>query len=157
MKGRLSILRFLHKGKSMVNILLIEDNPAEANLTKEALLEWKTPNQVHVIDNGEDALKYLKKQGPYAEASRPDLIFLDLNLPKRHGREVLQEIKTDYDLKTIPVIILTVSEAENDVASAYDLYANSYINKTLDFNRFLAMMQKIEDYWFNVVTLPRHG
>ena len=141
----------------MVDILVIEDNPAEANLTKEALREWKTPNRVTVVSNGEEALKYLKKSEKYAQAQRPDLILLDLNLPKKHGREVLKEIKSDPELKTIPVIILTVSEADNDVLMAYNLYANSYINKTLDFNRFLAMMKKIEEYWFNVVTLPRNG
>jgi len=140
-----------------IKILLIEDNPAEANLTKEALGEWKTPNTVQVVNNGEDALKYLRQIEKYAGVPRPDLIFLDLNLPKRHGREILQEIKSDPTLRGIPVIILTVSEADSDVITAYNLYANSYINKTLDFNKFIAMMQKIEEYWFNVVTLPKNG
>jgi two-component system, chemotaxis family, response regulator Rcp1 len=140
---------------NVIDILLVEDNPAEANLTKEALKEWKTQTRVNVVNNGDEALKYLRKQEKYSGASRPDLIFLDLNLPKKSGREVLKEIKTDPELRTIPVLVLTVSEAETDVSTAYRLYANSYINKTLDFGQFIAMMKKIEEYWFSVVKLHR--
>ena len=140
--------------RTIINVLLIEDNPAEANLTIEALKEWKSQTIVQAIHFGDEALKYLKRQEPYTMVKRPDLIFLDLNLPRKHGLDVLREIKADPDLKMIPILILTISAAEGDIRAAYQFGANSYIQKTLEFDQFIATMQKIEEYWFSVATLP---
>ncbi|MCR4336344.1 MAG: response regulator [Candidatus Omnitrophica bacterium] len=139
-----------------VNILLIEDNPAEARLTQEALKVWRTPLNVDVVNTGDDALNFLRKLENYKYAKRPDLIFLDLNLPKKHGREILAEIKSDPELKSIPVLILTVSESEDDVYMGYQLGTSGYIKKTFNFDHFIEMMRKIEDYWLSVVILPRN-
>lgn len=140
-----------------VKILLVEDNPADIRLTKEALVEGKIRNELHVADNGEMALEYLRRKGSYAKASRPDLILLDLNLPRKNGQEVLAEIKEDLQLKRIPVVILTTSSAEKDVLSTYNLHANCYITKPVDLNQFMEVVKTIEDFWLTIVKLPLDG
>ena len=135
-------------------ILLVEDNPADVRLTQEAMRDSKLLNKIHVVSDGEEALTYLRKQDPHADAPRPDLILLDLNLPKKDGREVLAEIKLDDDLKAIPVVVLTTSEAENDIMRSYNLYANCYITKPVAFDRFRKVVTSIENFWFSIVKLP---
>ena len=137
-----------------VNILLVEDNPGDADLAREALLDSKLNNSLDVVDDGEKAMAYLRREGVYGEAPRPDLILLDLNLPKKDGREVLAEIKSDDDLRRIPVVILTTSRAEEDVLKTYDLHANCYITKPIDLNQFLHVVRSIEDFWLSIVVLP---
>jgi CheY-like chemotaxis protein len=137
-----------------IAILLVEDNPGDARLTMEALREAKVHNRLdHVID-GMEALAYLRRQGRYAKATRPDLILLDLNLPRKDGREVLSEIKTDEHLKRIPVVVLTTSQAEEDILRAYNLNANCYVTKPVDLDQFIKVVQTIEDFWLSVVKLP---
>jgi len=138
-----------------VEILLVEDNPGDVRLTIEALKDGKISNHLNVASDGEIALAFLRRQGQYAQAPRPDLILLDLNLPKKDGREVLKEIKQEKDLKRIPVVILTTSTAEKDIIKTYDLHANCYINKPVDFDQFTSVVKSIEDFWFTVVKLPR--
>jgi two-component system, chemotaxis family, response regulator Rcp1 len=137
-----------------VEILLVEDNPGDVRLTVEALKEARVTNRLSVVTDGEEALAFLRRQGPHADAPRPDLILLDLNLPRKDGREVLAEIKDDDDLRRIPVIVLTTSSADKDVLKTYDLYANCYITKPVDFMQFLAVMKAIEGFWFTIVKLP---
>jgi CheY-like chemotaxis protein len=137
-----------------IEILLVEDSPSDTDLTLEALKGFKVRNHVSVVEDGVQALQFLRRQAPYAEAPRPDLIMLDLNLPRKDGREVLAEIKTDDDLKTIPIVVLTTSHAEQDVLRAYQLSANCYITKPVDFNQFLDVVRSIESFWLFVVTLP---
>jgi two-component system, chemotaxis family, response regulator Rcp1 len=137
-----------------IEILMVEDNPGDIRLTVEALKEGKVRNRMHTVSDGEEALAYLRQQGPYAEAPRPDMILLDLNLPKKTGQEVLAEIKEDPDLRRIPVVILTVSEAEADILKTYNLHANCYINKPVDLERFIEVVKSIEDFWLTVVMLP---
>lgn len=137
-----------------VEILLVEDNPGDIRLTLEALKENKVRNTIQVVEDGVEALAYLRKQGKYADASRPDLILLDLNLPKKDGREVLSEIKADKKLRHIPVVVLTTSEAEEDIIRAYGLNANCYVTKPVGFDRFIDVIRYIEDFWFTVVRLP---
>jgi chemotaxis family two-component system response regulator Rcp1 len=137
-----------------IEILLVEDNPGDIRLTVEALKEGKVRNRMHTVGDGEEALAFLRRQGPYAEAPRPDLILLDLNLPKKTGQEVLAEIKEDPDLRRIPVVILTVSEAEADIIKTYNLHANCYITKPVDLDRFIEVVKTIEDFWLTVVMLP---
>ena len=137
-----------------IEILLVEDSPSDALLTREALVRSKLLNTIHLVDNGEDALAFLRREGPYSKAPRPDLVLLDLNLPRKDGREVLQEIKTDHQLRLIPVVILTSSKAEEDVVKSYDLHANCYICKPLEFNKFTEAVMCIGTFWFSVVTLP---
>ncbi|MCL4137252.1 UNVERIFIED_CONTAM: hypothetical protein GTU68_064817 [Idotea baltica] len=141
-----------------MNILLVEDNPGDVRLTKEALKEGDLyPNiQLHVVSDGEEAISYLMKKGKYENAEIPDIIFLDLNLPRKDGREVLAEIKTDPNLMMIPVVVLTTSEAEQDIQKSYQLHANCYITKPVDINQFIDVIKSIENFWFNVVKLPRH-
>jgi len=136
-------------------VLLVEDNPGDARLTQEALKEGKVLNVVHVASDGEEALKFLHREGPFADMPRPDLILLDLNLPKKDGRQVLAEIKADPDLMRIPVVILTTSKAEEDILRTYNLHANCYITKPVDLEQFLNVVQSIEDFWLAVVQLPR--
>ena len=138
-----------------IDILLVEDNPADVRLTREALKEGKVENQLNVVQDGVEALAYLRKQGKYREARRPGLILLDLNLPRMDGREVLREIKGDEQLMTIPIIVLTTSTAEQDVAGSYGLHANSYVTKPVDLDKFIAVIRSIEDFWLTSVTLPR--
>jgi CheY-like chemotaxis protein len=137
-----------------IEILLVEDSPSDTDLTLEALKDFKVRNNVNVVEDGVLALQFLRHQAPYSAAPRPDMIMLDLNLPRKDGREVLAEIKADDDLKTIPIVVLTTSRAEQDVLRAYQLNANCYINKPVDFNQFLDVVKSIESFWLFVVTLP---
>lgn len=137
-----------------IEILMVEDNPGDVRLTKEALKDAKVSNTLRVVEDGAAALDYLHRRGVHADAPRPDLILLDLNLPKKNGREVLEEIKQDANLKSIPVVILTTSQAEEDVVRAYSLHANCYITKPVDFTQFAKIVRTIEDFWLSIVTLP---
>jgi two-component system, chemotaxis family, response regulator Rcp1 len=137
-----------------IAILMVEDNPGDVRLTREALKDAKVSNTLHVVEDGVAALDFLYRRAPYGEAPRPDLILLDLNLPRKNGREVLEEIKQDARLKTIPVVILTTSSAEEDVLRAYSLHANCYITKPVDFVQFTKIVRTIEDFWLTIVTLP---
>lgn len=137
-----------------IEILLIEDSPADILLTREAFEESRILNTLHVAEDGVQAMDFLRKRGAYASVPRPDLILLDLNLPRKNGREVLAEIKADPDLKKIPIVVLTTSSAEEDVLKAYDLNANCYVVKPVGFDNFMQAMQSIRHFWFSVVTLP---
>ena len=137
-----------------IEILLVEDSPSDSELTLEALKDFKVRNHVSVVEDGVLAMQFLRRQGPYAQAPRPDLIMLDLNLPRKDGREVLADIKGDDHLKTIPIVVLTTSRADQDILRAYQLNANCYINKPVDFNQFLEVVRSIESFWLFVVTLP---
>lgn len=140
-------------GKTM-EILMVEDNPGDVRLTREAFKGAKILNNLHVAEDGEKALAFLNRKGKYAEAPRPDIILLDLNLPKKDGRQVLMEIKSDENLKRIPVVVLTISKAEEDILKCYNLHANCYIVKTFDFEQFIKAIKSIEDFWLSVVKLP---
>lgn len=140
-----------------IEILLVEDNPGDVRLTREALKEGKVRNNLSVAENGEAALSFLRRAGQFASAPRPDVILLDLNLPRKDGREVLAEIKTDPDLKRIPVVILTTSQAEQDILKTYNLHANCYIAKPVDLDRFIEVVKSIEDFWLTIVKLPPNG
>ena len=137
-----------------IQVLLVEDNPGDVRLTKEALKEGKLLNHVSVVGDGVEALSFLRRQGKYADAVQPELILLDLNLPKKDGREVLAEIKADPCLRRIPVVILTTSSAEEDILRTYDLHANCYITKPVDLEQFMRVVKSIEDFWVSVVKLP---
>jgi CheY-like chemotaxis protein len=137
-----------------VEILLVEDSPSDTELTIEALKEAKVRNNLSVVEDGVEALAFLRRQGSYAKAPRPDLVLLDLNLPRKDGREVLAEIKADDELKSIPVVVLTTSRAEEDVCRAYKLHANCYVSKPVDFEQFLEVVKSIENFWLFLVTLP---
>ena len=144
-------------GNGIVNpieILLVEDNPADVRLTVEALKEEKVFNNLHIVNDGEEALFFLRKQGKYSNAVRPDLILLDLNLPKVDGREVLREIKDDDKLKQIPVVVLTVSKADEDILKSYNLHANCFISKPVDLAQFIKVVRSIQDFWLTIVKLP---
>jgi CheY-like chemotaxis protein len=138
----------------LIQVLLVEDSIADVELTLEALQEAKFVNEVHVARDGADALEFLHRRGPHADAPRPDLVILDLNLPKRSGHEVLADIRADDDLRRIPVAVLTTSTAEADVVRSYDLGANCFLTKPVDVGQFLSVVQSIEDFWFGVVRLP---
>ena len=140
-----------------IEILLVEDNPGDVRLTIEVLKDGKILNHLSVVEDGVSALKYLRRQGECKSSVRPDLVLLDLNLPGKDGREVLGEIKTDPVLRQIPVVILTTSNAEADVLKSYDLYANCYIVKPVDFEQFVKVVTRIQDFWFSVVKLPSRG
>ncbi|HEX8274217.1 MAG TPA: response regulator [Longimicrobiaceae bacterium] len=137
-----------------VEVLLVEDNPGDVRLTREALKEGKIRNNLHVARDGVEALAFLRREGGHADAPRPDVILLDLNLPRKDGREVLGEVKGDPALRQIPVVILTSSQAEEDICRAYDLHANCYISKPVDLDQFIRVVKSIEDFWFTVVKLP---
>ena len=137
-----------------VEILLVEDNPGDIRLTKEAMKEAKIINNLNVVEDGVEALAFLRKKGKFKDVIRPDLILLDLNLPKKNGREVLAEIKQDINLKQIPVVILTVSKAEEDILKTYELHANCFITKPVDMDQFIKVVKSIEDFWFSIVKLP---
>ena len=137
-----------------VEILLVEDNPGDVRLTQEALTENKLHNNLHVVWDGEEAIAFLRREGQYADAPRPDLVLLDLNLPKKDGRELLAEMKGDPGLKRIPVVILTTSTAEADVLRMYDLHANCYVTKPVDLDQFIRVVQTIEEFWLTIVRLP---
>ncbi|MGA2171809.1 MAG: response regulator [Sedimentisphaerales bacterium] len=138
-----------------IEILLVEDSPSDATLTIEALEAGKVANRLNLVEDGEEAIAYLRQQGKYANTTRPDLIMLDLNLPKKDGREVLAEIKNDPDLKIIPVIVLTTSSSDKDILQSYRFNANCYITKPVDFVRFIEVVKSIENFWLTVVTLPK--
>ncbi|MBK5275167.1 MAG: response regulator [Desulfuromonadales bacterium] len=140
-----------------IDILLVEDNPGDADLAREALDGSKINNRLHVVDDGEKAMAFLRRVGPYADMPRPELILLDLNLPRKDGRQVLAEIKSDDSLKRIPVVILTTSRAEEDVLKSYDLHANCFITKPIDLNQFLHVVRSIEEFWLSIVVLPDGG
>lgn len=137
-----------------VEFLLAEDNPGDVRLTKEALRESKISNNLNVVPDGVEAMAFLRREGKYADAPRPDVILLDLNLPKKDGREVLAEVKADPGLRLIPVVIITSSEAEQDVLKTYELYANCYVTKPVDLEQFIKVIQSIETFWLTIVTLP---
>jgi two-component system, chemotaxis family, response regulator Rcp1 len=137
-----------------IEILLVEDNPGDVRLTVEGLRESKVRNNLHVARDGVEAMAFLRREAQHADAARPDLILLDLNLPRMDGREVLSAIKSDARLKTIPVVVLTTSRAEQDVLRSYELQANCYITKPVDLEQFLTVVRSIEDFWLTIVTLP---
>ncbi|OGP13366.1 MAG: response regulator [Deltaproteobacteria bacterium GWA2_54_12] len=137
-----------------IDILMVEDNPHDVRLTMEAFKDAKVSNNLSVASDGEEALKFLRREGEYASSSRPDLILLDLNLPKKSGREVLEEIKRDPDLKRIPVVVLTTSGNEKDILMAYELHVNAYITKPVDLDQFIKIVEAVEDFWLTVVKLP---
>lgn len=138
-----------------IEILLIEDNPGDVRLTKEVLMEGKVRNHLQVVGDGVEAMAFLRRENNYVKAPRPDLILLDLNLPKKDGREVLQEIKKDGQLKSIPVVVLTTSEADEDILRSYDLAANCYITKPVDLDQFIRVIKTIETFWLTIVKLPK--
>ena len=140
-----------------VEILLVEDNPGDADLAREALESGKLLISLHVVGDGEAAMAFLRREGAYANAPRPDLILLDLNMPKKDGRAVLAEVKADEALKSIPVVILTTSQSEEDIVRTYNLHANCFISKPIDLNQFVKVLQAIEDFWFTIVRLPPNG
>jgi chemotaxis family two-component system response regulator Rcp1 len=141
----------------LVEILMVEDNLGDVRLTQEALKEGKVLNNMHVAEDGVEAMAFLRREGKYADAPRPDVILLDLNLPKKDGREVLAEIKEDPNLRRIPVVVLTVSKAEEDILKTYDLNANCYITKPINLDQFIKVVKSIEEFWLTIVTLPPHG
>ena len=141
------------KGKT-VEILLVEDNPGDVRLTREALHEGRVLNELHVAGDGVEALAFLRHEGKFANSVHPDIILLDLNLPKMDGRELLAEIKMDPALRRIPVVILTTSKAEEDITRTYDLHANCFITKPVDLDQFIQVIKSIEDFWFTIVKLP---
>jgi two-component system, chemotaxis family, response regulator Rcp1 len=141
----------------LFEILLVEDNPADVRLTLEALVDGKVKHELHLAKDGVEALSFLRREGAFRKAPRPDLILLDLNLPRKDGREVLKEIKEDPGLRSIPVIILTSSEAEEDVLKTYDLHANGYIVKPVNLERFFKIIKQIKKFWLSIVALPSNG
>ncbi|MBU1003730.1 MAG: response regulator [Proteobacteria bacterium] len=138
-----------------IQILMVEDNPDDVLLTREALKDAKVRCSLNVVEDGVQALEYLNKQGEYGDATRPDIIFLDLNLPRKDGREVLEEIKADETLRSIPVVVLTTSESPEDIAQAYNSYVNCYITKPVDFDKFIKVVKYVEEFWFTIVKLPK--
>jgi CheY-like chemotaxis protein len=139
-----------------VEVLLVEDDPGDVLMTREAFEEFKVRNNLNVVSDGEEAMAYLRREGEYADVGRPDLVLLDLNLPRMDGRQVLAAIKGDEELASIPVVVLTTSEAEEDVLRSYRLHANAYVTKPVDFDRFIDIVRRIDDFFVTVVRLPRH-
>nr|BFE63074.1 response regulator [Dactylosporangium thailandense] len=137
-----------------IEVLLVEDDPGDVLMTQEAFEEHKVRNKLNVVQDGEEALAYLRREGKFAEATRPDLILLDLNLPRVDGREVLQVIKEDQDLRRIPVVVLTTSQADEDILRSYSLHANAYVTKPVDFDSFIAVVRQIDEFFVSVVKLP---
>jgi CheY-like chemotaxis protein len=137
-----------------IEVLLVEDDPGDVLMTKEAFEDYKLSNQLHVVTDGAEAMEFLRRKGEHADAPRPDLVLLDLNLPRMDGREVLQAIKSDPELASIPVVILTTSEAEEDVLRSYSLHANAYVTKPVDFERFIQVVRQIDEFFVTVVRLP---
>ena len=140
-----------------MRILMVEDNPGDVRLTKEALKEGKVFSNLHTVKDGVEAMEFLRREGKYSSVPRPDIILLDLNLPKKDGREVLQDIKNDNELKRIPVVVLTTSKAEEDVLRTYNLHANCYVTKPVDLEKFIVVVKSIDVFWLTVVTLPPNG
>jgi len=141
---------------SVVDVLLVEDDPGDVVLIKEAFEFNKVHNALHIVSDGVEALDFLYRRGGHESAPRPDLVLLDLNLPRKDGREVLAEVKADKDLRTIPIVVLTTSEAEEDILRSYDLHANAYVTKPVDFDRFIEVVRMIDDFFVTVVKLPNH-
>ena len=140
-----------------IEVLLVEDDPGDVLMTQEAFEEHKVRNKLNVVSDGEEALAYLRREGPHADAPRPDLILLDLNLPRVDGRQVLQAIKEDPDLRRIPVVVLTTSGADEDILRSYSLHANAYVTKPVDFDSFIAVVRQIDEFFVSVVKLPPRG
>jgi CheY-like chemotaxis protein len=140
-----------------IEVLLVEDDPGDVLMTREAFAEHKLGNRLTVVSDGAEALAYLRREGVFADAPRPDLILLDLNLPRRDGREVLAEIKKDLDLQQIPVVVLTTSQAEEDILRSYQLHANAYVTKPVDFDSFITVVRQIDQFFVSVVKLPPRG
>jgi len=138
-----------------IHILIVEDNPGDARLAVEALAEGKVSNKISIVQDGVEAISFLRRENGYSDAPRPDLILLDLNLPKMNGKDVLAIIKEDSKLKRIPVVILTTSDADQDIFATYDLHANCYITKPVGFDQFISVIQSIEDFWLSIVKLPK--
>lgn len=139
-----------------IEILLVEDNPGDVRLTREALRDGKVRNVLHVAEDGVEAMAFLRREGNYADAPRPDVILLDLNLPRKDGREVLAEIKADETLRRIPIVVMTTSSAEQDILRTYDLHANCYITKPVDLDQFIEVVRSIQEFWLTIVKLPTH-
>lgn len=139
---------------SPVEILLVEDNPGDVKLTEKALEQGNLENELHVVNDGVEALEFLRREGEYAESPRPDLVLLDLNMPRKDGQEVLQELNEDEELSRIPVVVLTSSESEEDIVKSYDLNANAYLTKPVDYDGFLEIVDGLENFWLQVVKLP---
>ncbi len=150
-------MEIIGEGAMPLEILLVEDSPGDVRLTKEAFRDAKVHVNLHVAPDGAEAMAFLQQEGKYAAAPRPDLILLDLNLPKKDGREVLEEVKQDPDLKTIPVVILTTSASDVDILRSYRLHANCYITKPVDLEGFMNVIKNIDTFWLNIVKLPRMG
>jgi len=142
------------QAERQIVVLLVEDDPGDVLMTREAFADYKLRNQLHVVDDGVQALEFLRQEGDFAEAPRPDIVLLDLNLPRMDGREVLAAIKSDPELASIPVVVLTTSEAEEDVVRSYSLHANAYVTKPVDFERFIDVVRQIDDFFVTVVRLP---
>ncbi|EYR64195.1 chemotaxis protein CheY [Actinotalea ferrariae CF5-4] len=142
--------------QSPIDVLLVEDDPGDVLMTREAFEENKVANRLAVVSDGAEAMQYLRREGEYADAPTPDLVLLDLNLPRMDGREVLAAMKSDENLRSIPVVVLTTSEAEEDVLRSYSLHANAYVTKPVDFARFIEVVRQIDDFFVSVVRLPRH-
>jgi len=138
-----------------IEVLLVEDDPGDVVMTREAFQDYKVHNTLHVVNDGTEAMAFLRQEGEYADRPRPDLVLLDLNLPKMDGREVLEAIKSDPNLSSIPVVVLTTSENEDDVLRSYSLHANAYVTKPVDFERFIEVVRQIDDFFISVVRLPR--
>jgi CheY-like chemotaxis protein len=137
-----------------IEVLLVEDDPGDVLMTREAFEEHKVRNRLNVVSDGVEALAYLRQEGPYTDAVRPDLILLDLNLPRRDGRQVLQEIKSDESLRQIPVVVLTTSQLDEDIVRSYQLHANAYVTKPVDFDQFISVVRRIDEFFVSVVKLP---
>ena len=144
-----------HSNGRLVEILLVEDNPGDVRLTKEAMKEGKIRNNLSVASDGVEAMAFLRREGKYADAPRPDVVLLDLNLPKKDGRSVLKEIKEDPNLRRIPVVILTSSKADEDVLNSYDLHANCFVTKPGDLEQFIDVVKSVEGFWLQIVKLPK--
>ncbi|MCF7855708.1 MAG: response regulator [Candidatus Pacebacteria bacterium] len=140
-----------------LKILMVEDNPADVKLAEEALKEGKVYTELHWVQDGEEAIAFLERKGDYADAPVPDVILLDLNLPRKDGRQVLAEVKTDERFRAIPVVVLTTSREEEDVLRSYNLHANCYVTKPFDLDRFIQVIQSINEFWLDIVKLPRHN
>jgi CheY-like chemotaxis protein len=143
-----------HEDERQIEILLVEDDPGDVMMTREAFHDYKVRNELHVVSDGAEAMAFLRQEGDYAGRPRPDLVLLDLNLPRMDGRQVLEAIKTDPELASIPVVVLTTSENEDDVLRSYSLHANAYVTKPVDFERFIAVVRQIDEFFVTVVKLP---
>jgi CheY-like chemotaxis protein len=143
------------EGERPIEVLLVEDDPGDVMMTREAFQDYKLHNQLHVVSDGAEAMAFLRQEGEYAGRPRPDLVLLDLNLPRMDGRQVLESIKSDPELASIPVVVLTTSENEDDVLRSYSLHANAYVTKPVDFQRFIEVIRQIDDFFVTVVRLPR--